>query len=89
MRVTLLSLLTSTGIIGLCMANTSVAADSADEPVVLRKHGDWWLGLDAGAGAIHLEMPEGKISETSSISVSGQNTSSVLNFCWASKPAAG
>lgn len=63
MRVTLLSLLTSTGIIGLCMANTSVAADFPDEPVVLRKHGDWWLGLDAGAGAIHLEMPEGKISE--------------------------
>jgi outer membrane protein W len=63
MRFTRLSLLMSTGIFCLCVASTPVASDSAGEPVELRKHGDWWLGLDAGAGAIHLELPEGKVSE--------------------------
>ena len=63
MCVTRLSLLTSTGIFCLCVANAPVASDSAEQPVELRKHGDWWLGLDAGAGAIHLDMPEGEVSE--------------------------
>jgi outer membrane protein W len=63
MRIYDLSRLTSINIIGLCLANTSAAFESAKEPVELRKHGDWWLGLDAGAGAIHLELPEGKVSE--------------------------
>ena len=63
MRVTPLLLLTPISMIGLCMTNASTASESAEELVELRKHGDWWLGLDAGSGAIHLEMPEGKISE--------------------------
>jgi len=63
MRVADLSLLTSISIIGLCVANTSAASDSTEAPIELRKHGDWWLGVDAGAGAIHLELPEGKVSE--------------------------
>jgi hypothetical protein len=29
----------------------------------LRQHGDWWIGLDVGAGAIDIEFPEGSISE--------------------------
>jgi hypothetical protein len=63
MRINHRSLLTSASIIGLCVANVSEASDSAGQSVVLRKHGDWLLGMDAGAGAIHFEMPEGKISE--------------------------
>lgn len=63
MRVIRVFLLMSISIIDLCVANTSVASDSINEWVVLRKHGDWWLGADAGAGAIHLELPEGTISE--------------------------
>ena len=63
MRVIRLSLLTSISIIGWCVANPSAASESTEEAVELRKHGDWWLGVDAGAGAIHLELPEGKVSE--------------------------
>jgi hypothetical protein len=63
MRVTHRSLLTSVSIIGVCVANTLEASDSTKQSVELRKHGDWWLGVDAGAGAIHLELPEGKVSE--------------------------
>ena len=29
----------------------------------MREHGEWWFGLDAGAGAIDIEFPEGSISE--------------------------
>ncbi len=39
------------------------AAASELEPVVLRRQGDWWLGMDAGAGAVGIEFPEGRISE--------------------------
>ena len=63
MRVSRLFPLMSLGITGLCAVNLSEASDIAEQPVVLRKHGDWLLGVDAGAGALHLEIPEGKISE--------------------------
>ena len=62
MRVIRLVLFASITLAGLCIVNTA-AADAEEEQVVLRKHGDWWLGADAGAGAIHLELPQGAISE--------------------------
>ena len=34
-----------------------------DEPLVLRKQGDWWLGVDAGGGAVEIEYPVGTLSE--------------------------
>ena len=61
MRVTRVSLLASISIIG--FANLLEASDAVEELVELRKHGDWWFGVDAGAGAINLELPEGKVSE--------------------------
>jgi len=40
--------------------DTAVVADEAGP---LRKRGDWWLGIDTGAGAINLEYPEGSLDE--------------------------
>jgi len=63
MRVIHIFLLTSISIIGMCVVNTSTASDFDEELEVLRKHGDWRFGADVGAGAIHLELPQGTISE--------------------------
>ena len=41
----------------------SATEDAIHEQSLLRQHGDWWLGMDVGAGAIELEFPEGRISE--------------------------
>ena len=63
MRVTRIYLLRTAGIFGLCVANTLAASDTEIERFASRTHGDWWLGVDTGAGAVHLELPEGSISE--------------------------
>jgi hypothetical protein len=63
MRVTHRSLFLSLGFIGSCVSNVSEASDPEAQLVELRQHGDWWFGVDTGAGAVQLELPEGKISD--------------------------
>ncbi len=45
-----------------------------------QEHGDWWIGMDGGVGAIHIEFPEGRISENKFYL--GVRAEYVLNAHW-------
>ena len=53
-----------TGLIGLCLPLSVLAFES--QPPVLRKHGDWWFGMDAGFGRLDRELApiDATISDT-------------------------
>ena len=63
-----------------CMYAADAAEISDHEPLPDRQHGDWWLGLDAGAGAITIEFPQGELNETKFYL--GVRAEYVLNPVW-------
>ncbi len=65
-RKAFMNIFCSRGLVALllpvCLLSSHAAAE-AEGQALLRQHGDWWWGMDAGLGALDLDLPAGSVEE--------------------------